>query len=192
MTFFVRVSGDLPTFEKAFFRNFVAMIVAFFTLLKSKDKFKIKKESYPALFARSIGGVCGIVCNFYAIDRLNLSDANMLNKLSPFFAIVFSYFIIKEIPSKVDWAAVIVAFVGSLLIIKPSFSMSFVYALIGALGGLGAGFAYACVRKLGNIGERPQLIVFFFSTLTTSASVISPKDSINVSAASLVLNPFSL
>ena len=32
----------------------------------------------------------GLLCNFYALGKLNLSDANMLNKLSPFFAIIFS------------------------------------------------------------------------------------------------------
>ena len=53
MTFFVRLSGDLPTMEKAFFRNAVAAIIAFGTLVKSKEKFAFKKENIPDLFMRS-------------------------------------------------------------------------------------------------------------------------------------------
>lgn len=56
------------------------------------------------------------------------------------------------------------AFVGSLFVIKPSFSNAALFpSLIGLLGGLGAGVAYAMVRKLGQIGENKTYIVFFFS-----------------------------
>lgn len=41
------------------------------------------------------------------------------------------------------------AFAGALLVMKPSFHMESVPALLGALGGAGAGFAYTCVRRLG-------------------------------------------
>lgn len=163
MTFFVRISGDLPTMQKTIFRNVFPVIFASITLARSEKKFYIRKDSIPSLAARSIFGVLGVICNFYAIDKLNLSDANMLNKLSPFFAIIFSYFILKEKANKVEWGAVIVAFIGALFIIKPSFQMEFVYAFIGLLGGLGAGLAYTFVRKLGKQGERGPVIVLFFS-----------------------------
>ncbi len=102
---------------------------------------------------RSFCGTVGLICNFYAIDRLNIADANMLNKLSPFFAIIMSTFILKEKANKVEWGAVVLAFTGALLVIKPSFDIQFVYGLIGALGGLGAGIAYTYVRKLGKKWE---------------------------------------
>ena len=163
MTFFVRLSGDLPTMEKAFFRNAVAVVAAFFMLLRSEDKFKVQKGSWPSIAMRCIFGTTGLVCNFYAIDKMNLADANMLNKLSPFFAIIASIFILKEKANKVEWATVIVAFLGALLIIKPSFQMQFVYGLIGLYGGFGAGVAYVFVRKLGKNGERTPVIVMCFS-----------------------------
>lgn len=166
MTFFVRLSGDLPTMEKAFFRNAVAALVSFVMLSKSSEGFSVKKQSLPSLFLRSLFGTAGLICNFYAIDRLNISDANMLNKLSPFFAIIASYFILKEKATVKEWAAVIVAFLGALFIIKPSFELTSVYALIGALGGLEAGLAYTFVRKLGKMGERGPVIVMFFSTFS--------------------------
>ena len=163
MTFFVRISGDLPTMQKTFFRNLFPSFVAALTLARSEQKFHIEKSNILSHAARSIAGGCGVICNFYAIDKLNLSDANMLNKLSPFFAIIFSYFVLKEKANKVEWGTVIVAFIGTLFIIKPSFRMNFLYALIGLLGGLFAGFAYTFVRKLGKDGERGPVIVLVFS-----------------------------
>lgn len=167
MTFFVRLSGDLPTMQKVFFRNFVAALVAAFLLSRSEEKFHIKKSSWVSLILRSTFGMLGMICNFYAIDKLNIADANILNKLSPFFAIIASYFILREKANKVEWACVAVAFTGAIFVVKPSFNMDFVYAMIGALGGLGAGIAYTYVRKLGKLGERGNVIVFFFSTFTS-------------------------
>ena len=90
MSVFVHLSGDLPPFEKAFFRNFVALIFVAAIMLKNKMSFAPKKGSLPMLVGRAVFGTVGLVCNFYAIDRLVLADANMLNKLSPFFAIALS------------------------------------------------------------------------------------------------------
>ncbi|WP_455716877.1 DMT family transporter [Anaerosporobacter sp.] len=166
MSFFVRLSGDLPSIQKSFFRNFIAAIAAFVILLRSKEPIKVQKKNIPCLLLRCICGTIGLICNFYAIDHMNISDANMLNKLSPFFAIIMSYFILKEKANKVEWGAVVVAFIGALFVVKPSFSMEFVYAMIGVAGGLGAGMAYTFVRKLGKMGERGPVIVFFFSAFS--------------------------
>ena len=166
MTFFVRLSGDLPTMEKAFFRNAVAAVASVVMLARSGEGFHIKRTSWPSLFMRSFCGTLGLICNFYAVDRLNIADANILNKLSPFFAIIMSYFVLKEKANKVEWACVFAAFAGALFVIKPSFQMEFVYALIGVLGGFGAGVAYTFVRKLGKQGERGPVIVMCFSVFS--------------------------
>ena len=166
MSLFVRYAGDVPTFQKSFFRNLVAAIVAFALLLKSGN-LKMKKGSLPSLLARSIAGTVGILCNFYAIDRMNISDASILNKLAPFFSIIFSVWILKEKPRVFDWLFVGLAFGGALFVVKPSFDISETLpAVIGVLGGLGAGIAYTFVRKLGRQGERTPYIVFFFSAFS--------------------------
>ncbi len=167
MSLFVRLAGNLPTFQKCFFRNFVAVIAAFFVLLKSKN-FKIQKGNLPDLLARSIVGTVGIICNFYAIDHMNISDASILNKLAPFFTIIFSILILKEKASLIEWLLVFAAFVGAIFVAKPSFDFSqSLPAFVGILGGLGAGLAYTFVRKLGNKGERGAMIVFFFSVFSS-------------------------
>ena len=171
MSFFVRLSGDLPTMEKAFFRNAVAVLVAAFMLARTKEGFHVQKGSWPDLLMRSFCGTVGLICNFYAVDHMNIADANILNKLSPFFPILMSYFILKEKANNVEWACVAVAFIGAVFVVKPAFNMQFVNAMIGVIGGLGAGIAYTFVRKLGKKGERGPIIVMVFSTFSCLCTV---------------------
>lgn len=168
MNLFVRLSGDLPSIQKSFFRNLVALFFALFILIKNKDKFKIEKgEDFKYLILRSTFGTIGILCNFYAVDHLLLADASMLNKMSPFFAIIFSFFLLKEKITPFQISAVVLAFCGSLFVIKPSFEIAaFLPAFIGLMGGIGAGAAYTFVRKLGTLGVKGSFIVFFFSTFS--------------------------
>lgn len=167
MTVFVRLAGDLPTMEKALFRNGVALIVSIVILLRSKEKIVITKPSLKYLFLRAAFGTVGLICNFYAIDNMNISDANMLNKLSPFFAILMSIFILKEKAKKLDWIVVAIAFAGAMFVVKPGFSMQALPGIIGFIGGFGAGVAYTFVRKLGMNGVKGPVIVFFFSAFST-------------------------
>lgn len=167
MNLFVRLSGDLPSMQKSFFRNAVALAFALVVLLRSEEKFQFNRKNLPLLIARSAFGTIGILCNYYAVDHLVLSDASMLNKLSPFFAIIISYLYLKEKVTPFQATAVVTAFIGALCIIKPGFSsLTTGPALLGALGGLGAGAAYTMVRKLSLNGERGPFIVFFFSAFS--------------------------
>ncbi|MEE1246796.1 MAG: DMT family transporter [Acutalibacteraceae bacterium] len=167
MSLFVKLAGDLPAMQKAFFRNFVAMIFVMIMMLREKVGFIPPKEHIPDLLGRSFFGTLGLVCNFYALGTLNLSDANMLNKLSPFFAIIFSVFLLREKPKFVQLIGVTVAFVGSLFIIKPGFDNPQVLpAVAGLVGGMGAGIAYTFVRRLGKKQENSRRIIFFFSAFS--------------------------
>ena len=167
MSAFVRLAGDVPSIQKSFFRNLVALMFAFIVLIRSEDKFKFNKTNLPFLLIRSICGTIGILGNFYAVDHLLLADASMLNKLSPFFAIIFSLVFLKEKASVLQWCSIVIAFLGSLLIIKPSFSNpDLIPSLIGVVGAMGAGSAYTAVRYLGMRKERGPFIVFFFSTFS--------------------------
>ncbi len=168
MSVFVHLAGDMPVLQKAFFRNIVALIVVTGIMLKKHMHFMPQKGNWAALLGRSFFGTVGLVCNFYAIDHLVLADANMLNKLSPFFAIIFSIFLLREKPTIVQVLGVVTAFVGSVFIIKPSMGGYAVFpAAIGALGGLGAGLAYTFVRRLGQKGENSFVIIFFFSAFSS-------------------------
>lgn len=172
MNAFVRLSGDLPSVQKSFFRNFVALFVALFILLREGGGFRLKKGTLPAHLLRSAAGTVGILCNYYAVDHLVLANASMLNKMSPFFVLVFSYFILKEKLKPAQVLIVAAAFVGSLFIIQPTPSnLELGPSLVGLLGGVAAGLAYTMVRKMGLMGERSAVIVFFFSTFSCVATL---------------------
>ena len=172
MNTFVRLAGDLPTMQKVFFRNFVAMIFAFAAMVKAGDSFKPKKGSLKYLLIRSAAGLAGIFGNFYALDKIELSNASMLNKMSPFFALVFSAIFIKEKVKPKQAVAIAVAFIGALFIIKPTFGNADLLAsLAGFAGGMAAGGAYTCVRWLGIKGENGRLIVLFFSVFSCVLTV---------------------
>ena len=168
MSVFIRLSGDIPSMQKAFFRNFVAVIFALIIMLKNREPFHPpEKKHWLFLFARAAFGTVGLICNFYAVDHLTLSDASMLNKMSPFFAIVVSYFLLKEKLTPWQALGVAAAFLGSLLIIKPSpVNMALVPSLVGLLGGFGAGVAYSFVRLMSKKGVHSSLIVFVFSSVS--------------------------
>lgn len=164
MNLCVRMSGDLPAFQKSFFRNLVAVFFALAVLISKKSSLRPKKGNLVFLLLRSTAGTVGIVCNFYALGHIPLSDASILNKMSPFFVIIFSWMILKEKLTLFQGTAVFTAFIGALFVIKPSFSNIDVFpSALGLFGGMMAGFAYTMVRILGKRGENGSLIVFFFS-----------------------------
>lgn len=167
MALCIRQAGDLPTMQKVFFRNAVAGVISMITLARSKEKFQRKKGSLPGLLARSIFGGLGVVCNLWAVDHIPLADANILNKMSPFFAIIFSTFLLKEVPDLFEWGATLLAFAGAACIVRPTAGIASLPSLIALIGGMGAGLAYTFVRKLGKQGERSVVIVAFFSVFTT-------------------------
>lgn len=178
MAVFVRLAGDINFIQKAFFRNSVSFVIALVLLLKErasaddKSTYLIPKGALLFLFLRSIGGSIGIFGNFYAVDRLVLSDAAILNKMSPFFAILFSFLIIREKIKIVPLIAIVTAFLGSMLIVKPSFDFTqMLPTLAGFMGGVGAGLAYACIRKLSLLKCNGKVIVLFFSTFSMLLSI---------------------
>lgn len=141
---------------------------AFIALKRSHTPIRVPKGALKPLLLRSIFGTMGILCNYYAIDHLMLADASILNKLSPFFAILFSFILLKEKVHPFAAGCVITAFIGSLFIIKPGMGMftTSLPAFIGLLGGLGAGIAYTYVRILGTHGVKGPFIVLFFSAFS--------------------------
>lgn len=169
MSVFTHKSGALPTMQKAFFRNFIAMFVAIVPLAIKRPKLKtLNKKDWAFMTMRSVAGLLGIICNFYAVDKIAISDAAILNKMSPFFAIISSYFILKEKLSLKKALLVGLAFVGAVFVIKPTFSNPDISSyLVGFLGGISAGVAYTFVHRLGRDNVPSEFIVLFFSAFSS-------------------------
>lgn len=166
MSFFVKLAGDLPVLQKAFFRNLIAGIVSMIPIL-SHIKYLVlpqNKKDWSILFLRSFIGTLGLICNFYAVSHINLADASVIQRLSPFIIIILCYFAFKEKVSKVQLLAIVIAFFGVILVIKPSLNLvSTIGSFVALLGSIFAGIAYTCVRYLGKKNISADFIVLFFS-----------------------------
>lgn len=165
MSSFINLSGDVPVAQKIFFRNLVAFFIAAFMLLKNKERFLPTKGCLPYHIIRSSVGLLGVFGNFYATTHMSsTADAAMLNKMSPFFTLIFSAIFLKEKVKPRQAIAIGIAFVGAMFVIKPTLSnIDLIPSLTGFIGGIGAGGAYTCVRHMGNKGENSRFTVFFFS-----------------------------
>jgi drug/metabolite transporter (DMT)-like permease len=166
MSVFVKLAGELPTAQKVIFRNLIALFAAGIVILRTGGRFFGEKKNQPILICRSLAGTLGLVASYYAVDHLLLPDANMLNRMSPFFTILFSALVLKEGFTFVHLLAFAAAFGGSLFIIKPGFGLETLPALVGLGGGAAAGVAYGFVRMLGT-REKPFTIIFYFSLFST-------------------------
>ena len=170
MSLFVKLSGDLPSMQKGFFRNIIAVFISSIPLIKHWKVINIPRNNtgWLVLISRSVFGTIGLVLNFYAISHISLADSSIIQKLSPFIIIILSYIFFKEEMTKFQVFAIIIAFIGITLIIKPSanniISMGALAALLGALC---AGIAYTCVRYLGTHNISGEFIIFFFSSLSS-------------------------
>ena len=170
MSLFVKLSGDIPSMQKGFFRNIIAVFISSIPLIKHWRVINIPRNNtgWLVLISRSVFGTIGLVLNFYAISHISLADSSIIQKLSPFIIIILSYIFFKEEMTRFQVFAIIIAFIGITLIIKPSgnniISMGALAALLGALC---AGIAYTCVRYLGTHNISGEFIIFFFSSLSS-------------------------
>lgn len=177
MAVFVHLAGDIHFVQKAFFRNAVAFLIALVLIIRDAkvsgiESIRVPRTAWIFLFLRAATGSLGVFGNFYAIDRIVLSDAAILNKMAPFFAILFSFILMKEKIKPVPLIAITVAFLGAMLIVKPSFDFTKTLpTLAGFIGGMGAGFAYACVRKLSTLKCNSKIVVLFFSCFSMMLSI---------------------
>ena len=187
MGMFVRLADDfgeaIPFTQKSFFRNIVAVAVAGVVFARmygragarpsreERGRVALQRDRMPwwPLVWRSVFGTIGIFGNFYALSHIPLGDACMLNKLSPFAAVVASWLLLGERVTVRQGIAVVVAFVGAMFVVKPGFALAgeTVAALAGLAGGIAAGLAYTCVRRLGILKVEPSFIVLFFSGFST-------------------------
>ena len=163
MSIFVKLAGpDIPATQKVLFRNIISMSLAFYMVKKNGLSLFGQSEHRPFLLLRSLFGTIGMVLFFYSIDHLVISDANMLNKLSTFFLILFSAVFLKEHAKRYQVIAIIIAFLGTLLIIKPAFNIEIIPYLTSVSAAMFAGAAYTMLRVLGK-KESTYTVVFFFS-----------------------------
>lgn len=166
MSVFVKLSGDLPSFQKAFFRNLISLIISLIFIIKYKCKPFGQKKNVKYLLIRAFFGTLGVIFTFYAIDNMALTDQTMIMKITPFLVIIFAAIFLKEKISLSSIMWMVMAFVGVIIVIRPDFSMETIPGFIALLGAISSAIAYTTLRYLGN-KEDPKTVVFFFSLFST-------------------------
>lgn len=164
----VRLAGDVPVYEKVFFRSLVSLVAMSIVALRSRENPFARSSHIPVLVLRGIFGTLGMSLYFYALENLTLTDAALLNKLSPFFVAAFAVLFLKEKLSRYLIPTLVCAFVGAALVIKPQLDVRALPAVAGLLSAVASGAAYTTVRSLrGKVP--PYRIVFYFSLVSTVA-----------------------
>lgn len=166
----VKYAGEVHVGVKVFFRNLVTLgITGLVAWRTGANPFAPTPHAWRLLL-RSLCGFGGVVLYFIALGDLHLADASLLNKTSPFFVMVFAVFLLGEpLGRSVVWA-LLVAFAGALLVIRPGLDLSVLPALAGLGSGACAGMAYTLVRSMKG-RESPNRIILTFSLFSTLATL---------------------
>ena len=177
MAALVRLSDDfgepLSTFQKSFFRNVVALVIALAVFFRRGGGVpRLDAPGASILFLRSALGTCGLFLNFYAISHIPIAEPQTLNKTAPFFTVISAWLFLGEKAKAAQILPLLVAFAGVLLVAKPGFAGEAAFPLaMGLLSGVCAGSAYACLRALRRREVDSAFIVMFFSAFSCIVSI---------------------
>ncbi|ADN08476.1 protein of unknown function DUF6 transmembrane [Sulfurimonas autotrophica DSM 16294] len=153
------LSEDISALEIVFFRNFIGVFIIFYALKHTAPK--LTGGKIHMLFTRGLFGFMAMILFFYTITVIPLGEAITLNKTSPFFVTLFAYFLLHEHLNRRTLFALLIGFLGVVLIVKP-FGMSFSYAhFLGILGGFFAAAAYTTIKKIKDIYDSRVIVLSF-------------------------------
>ena len=167
----VLVGNEVPIFEKVFFRNFFSIFFAYYILKKNNAKVFGTRAGLPYLIGRSIFGVGGVICMFYALARMDVATASTIQKLSQFWVLIFAALFLKEKIKGIQVIFLVIALVGVVIVSKPTSPSILLPTLVCFLASVFAGIAYTFVSILRKY-EAPETVVFFFSLFATVSMLI--------------------
>jgi len=156
--------SGIPVEEKIFARALVSLLITGVAMMRKGGSFRPRCIRLVVL--RSVLGATGMILYFTAVEGLQLSEAVSLNRLSPFFVLLFAVLFLRE--KLVAWQiiAMILAFLGALVILQPGQVPITRAGVIALLSAVAAGGAYTTLRALGK-HDPPLRIVFWFSLALT-------------------------
>lgn len=151
-----------PVLEIIFFRNAFAFVPVLFYIWRTSS-FSVLKTARPGgHLARSGIGLVGMVCGFTAVSMLPLTESTALSFAAPLFMTALSAPILKERVGGHRWAAVVVGFLGVLIMIRPDPThMATLGTIFGLVGALGAAGAMIAIREIGRTEPGPTIVFYF-------------------------------
>ena len=161
---------SLPPIEITFFRNIAGVILVGITLWKIPLKQKGGKP-FLLLF-RGTMGFLALLAYFYIMAYISLGEAVTYNKTSPIFVAIFAYIFLKEELPKTALLAIIIGFLGIVLVAKPDgFSLD-KYDALGIFSGIGAALAYTSIRELRKYYDTRAIVLSFMGIGTIGPIIL--------------------
>ena len=172
MDLIVKWSGDYPTGQVMFFRGFFGIIPTFFLIPRERIKTFYKTKRPKEHFFRCIMGLMALVAIFIALRKLPLAIVVSLSFSAPLFITILSIFLLSEKVGIYRWLAVLIGFVGVIIITEPGIEeMNYLY-LLPIIFCVGMSFVTITIRKLSST-EPIWLISIFFSIMILIASLMT-------------------
>ncbi|HET6943253.1 MAG TPA: DMT family transporter [Sphingomicrobium sp.] len=149
--------------ELVFYRSLFSLPVVLFWVLKRESLASLKPNRPLAHVWRSALGLLSMGLTFQALILLPLADATAINFTAPIFATILSFLILREDVGVHRWTAVVLGFVGVLIVSRPGGSslpaLGIMIALVGAVGQAGVTTTLRHLQRSENIAA----IVFWFA-----------------------------
>ncbi|WP_326526890.1 DMT family transporter [Dokdonella sp.] len=121
--------------------------------------------------SRSLIGTAGVSLHFFAIATLPLATAVTLNYTAPIFLTMLTLLMSRRWPGVLPIFGILLGFVGVVMLLRPVMGRELLLpSLFGLAGGLCGGLAFFSTRQLGERGEPPWRVVFYFTAVSTFAS----------------------
>ncbi len=137
-------------------------VIAIMTFIAAKFQEKALSFEEPKwLLARCVTGLSAMACYFYAIPLIPLTTAVVLQWTSPLFVALFSGYLIKERVSPFLFICIGVAFLGTILIISPSFEAIEINAIYALISGVLSALAYLSIRQLRSTATSESVVFWF-------------------------------
>lgn len=150
--------------ELVFYRSVFSLPVVLFWVLKRENLAALRPNNPLAHVWRSALGLASMGLTFQALILLPLADATAINFTAPIFATILSFFILKEFVGVHRWAAVLVGFIGVLVVARPGGSglplLGVMVAVVAAIGQAGVTTTLRQIQRSENVSA----IVFWFAT----------------------------
>ncbi len=114
------LSGDYPSHVQNFYRQTGSLIVAIPFMLRSpRQVLFVPRSTMPALFLRSLLATVGMILLLYTYEAMPMAEANALSFTRPLWVVLLAAIFLREVigPSRI--AAVLMGFVGVMIIMRP-------------------------------------------------------------------------
>jgi len=114
------LSGNYPSHVQNFYRQTGSLIVAIPFMLRSpRQVLFVPRSTMPALFLRSLLATIGMILLLYSYEAMSMAEANALSFTRPLWVVLLAALFLRETigPSRI--AAVLMGFVGVVVIMRP-------------------------------------------------------------------------